>query len=194
MWRWAPIVLAGCWIWACAPDPVPAEPLAIDVSIPDAVQEDDVPDDTSPDAVDAPAPEVDAPTVEVDSTPDVADTSVTPPCTTDADCDTGLCLTDEGEGTCAEPCGVDDACPGGFFCAPALGLCLPQHASLCAPCAASEACDLEGSGAVCIDFDGQAAFCASSCAGGCPEGTLCAIVTKIEGSTVERCVPPDGAL
>jgi cysteine-rich repeat protein len=89
-------------------------------------------------------------------------------------------ITDEGE-ECDDGNVVDDdVCSNG---------CLPVVADLCMTCESDEECGRDVD--LCSTLaDGR--YCTMACeAGACPEGFECEELTRLDGSFVNQCVPPD---
>lgn len=103
------------------------------------------------------------------------------PCQGPEDCDSGLCL--HQEGVCAQPCGEE--CPEGTNCRPWLAaapdvihLCLPSAVPYCRPCRVDATCErFEGDRDVFCKASlvGGGSFCTTECdvPGDCPVGHAC---------------------
>ena len=119
-------------------------------------------------------------------------------CTTDGDCDTGLCLSGvgkDGASACATAC--TGTCPEGQRCRALAGskdvvwVCVDGRASLCDPCSSSKQCKVFGlADSACVDYGAKGDFCAVSCQGDsdCGEGYRCTEAAAVEGDTRLFCV------
>ncbi len=120
-------------------------------------------------------------------------------CTTDTECDTGLCLDSPQGKVCGALCQTS-GCKDQWQCAKVnsksgdiLNICVPRHGFLCEPCEDSAQCAqaLGSTGASCVDYGAASgSFCGSSCqvATDCPTGYLCQDATTIEGKPTRQCV------
>ncbi len=120
-------------------------------------------------------------------------------CAKNDDCDSNTCIDTPKGKICAQKC-VND-CPGDFACTQLPGsdatyYCLPRWLHACEPCTTSDACQAPGfSGAACIDRGDDGAFCGTACddSGDCPPGYGCALVSNVEGTQSQQCLPKAGA-
>ena len=119
------------------------------------------------------------------------------PCTSDADCVAGLCVTTPWGQVCTATC--TDCCPTGFSCeevsaAAATRLCLPVHGTLCRPCRADADCAGAGANTLCVDYGDEGRFCGAPCAGSadCPTGYECASQDGTDTTGVQQCVRASG--
>lgn len=122
------------------------------------------------------------------------------PCNENSDCMYDLCVMAPGGKVCAAPC--TDECPMGWDCEQLGGgpdiqfFCFPLHSWLCRPCQASSECQVVAgadSGARCVPFGPQGAYCGSDCtAASCPDGYACEEKTSVEGIASKQCVPLSG--
>jgi hypothetical protein len=112
------------------------------------------------------------------------------PCTTNAECRTGLCAVDvDTDGTfCTQLCGPGAACPSGFACEEAGGgvsACRPDSGALGAECSAPGDC----LSSLCAELSDGRRFCTDSCnetTAPCPDSFLC--VATADGAA-EICLP-----
>ncbi len=120
------------------------------------------------------------------------------PCTTNADCASSLCVHGKDGETCTIPC--VDSCPAGASCKQLVlptrdvqFACLPEHVTLCRPCADAAPCVDGGyqAKAICSDLGAEGSFCLTPCdaAAPCPTGFSC---VAQEGGTATYCVPDSG--
>lgn len=192
---------------ACTEEPV--EPITGTDSTPEATLSDEggggdtgTPDAGTPDAVsdttaETSGPDTSGDTPQGDGGDGISGTKATgEPCADPSECASGLCVSTLDGDVCGANCDADGACPSGWYCDEASNTCASLHTTLCDPCtgASEDECGPSASGARCVDFDGNATFCATSCVGGCPTGYECGVVTLLSGSTAERCVPEAGAM
>jgi hypothetical protein len=124
------------------------------------------------------------------------------PCTENADCMSGWCMSHLGAGVCTQMC-VEE-CPPGWVCAAVASqgpdlvfLCISQFATLCQPCVSSDDCMFIGpddSQGKCISFGGEGSFCGSPCGNdsACPWGFACQEVAVDNGTVDAYCVPESG--
>ncbi|MCO4762831.1 MAG: lamin tail domain-containing protein [Myxococcales bacterium] len=121
------------------------------------------------------------------------------PCKTNDECDTNVCIDTPKGQICAATC--IETCAAGFACKQLSGsdasyYCLPRWLHACEPCTTSDACQAPGfSGAACIDRGAEGSFCGTACddSAGCPTGYACALVTNVEGTQSQQCLPKAGA-
>ncbi len=104
-------------------------------------------------------------------------------CTSDDECDSGLCLEGAAGRECARVCG-SDGCPEGFACSglsvagpDPMSICLPDVIPFCRPCTDDADCiryplDTES---FCRSSGAEGAFCTTSCSEDrpCPDGHEC---------------------
>ena len=115
-------------------------------------------------------------------------------CQDNAGCDSGFCIDTPAGKRCARTC-VEE-CPGEFVCRQAPGgdvvnICVPRFGRLCDPCNKTETCQAVGlTGAVCVDYGKDGAFCGLSCSADadCGAGYACTDATSIEGNKGKQCV------
>ena len=120
------------------------------------------------------------------------------PCTSNAECDSSLCIDTAAGQVCAQTC--IETCEPGFACkvppgGDATSYCLPRFVRLCDPCLSSNSCAAPGfSGAACVDRGPEGAFCGVACLTDkdCATGTACLDTVSIEGAPVRQCAPPAG--
>ena len=147
--------------------------------------------------------------------PDVeeTDTPVVPPdvveelaafgeaCDADADCLSGLCVGEAELHVCTQAC--TDECPAGWQCAQAawsgvdvMFVCLPETATLCTPCLASEDCVPEMDKitpwedyATCMSYGNEGFFCAIACStdDDCPAKYSCDDWFDVDGGAFQGC-------
>jgi len=126
-------------------------------------------------------------------------------CTSNADCNSGLCVPGVDGLFCTSAC--VSTCPSDDFLCMTIALpgadptnaCVPLHPNLCKPCRADAECQnplRPTATALCLpaaDPD-EGSFCGSSCADGiaCPSGTICSDIALTGGGTAKQCVPNDG--
>lgn len=94
------------------------------------------------------------------------------PCTSDDDCESGLCgTTPDGVGFCTEPCRPGVICPSRQSCDYDAEVCVPWDA------VAGQRCDVPDGDLECADGEcvrnGDEARCASPCGLRCPSGFEC---------------------
>ena len=131
-----------------------------------------------------------------DAGPTACPGSVSCPCVTNEECDSGFCVTASGGGkSCAQIC-LGDACPEGTTCKSVQSgpdvvfLCMPDIDNLCGACTSDDEC---GDGNLCLpDASGQGR-CGRACHSSkpCPSGFACAAVERA-GDTVQQCIPEGG--
>ncbi len=122
------------------------------------------------------------------------------PCKANDDCDSNVCIDSPKGLVCAGKC--VDTCTASFACKQLPGsdagfYCLPRWLHACEPCTTSAACQAPGfSGAACIDRGDAGSFCGTACddSKDCPAGYGCALVTSVEGTESQQCLPKAGAL
>ncbi len=114
------------------------------------------------------------------------------PCSSNDECDSGLC-TDGAEGSvCAPPC-TDGNCPDGMVC---VGdgdkkACVSAFGRLCQPCTSNADCEAPGvEGTVCVKYGQDGAFCGFSCLFDeeCGAGYECKTSKGVDGSASKQCV------
>lgn len=121
------------------------------------------------------------------------------PCKSNDDCDSNTCIDTPNGQRCAQPC--VDSCAGDFVCKQLPGrdasyYCLPRWLHACEPCTTSSACQAPGfSGAACVDRGDSGGFCGTACddSEDCPSGYTCALVTSVEDSQSQQCLPKSAA-
>jgi hypothetical protein len=122
------------------------------------------------------------------------------PCTDNADCISGYCVPVGQGSVCSTHC-IED-CPAGWEClldtsaAPDLVyVCLPSGLPLCAPCMEDDDCQVDWyyTGAGCIDFGAQGAYCGTPCLKDedCPKQFFCDKVEVMDGGLSSLCVPEE---
>ena len=124
-------------------------------------------------------------------------------CTTNDDCDSGVCVQGPGGKICTRKC--TDCCPTGMACeqwdkSDSEFICVPKLAALCRPCKTDTECAAVNPGALCIEYADAADplnpawFCGGSCAkdADCPTGHSCDDV-KGEAGAGKQCVKKQGA-
>jgi len=117
-------------------------------------------------------------------------------CTSNDNCDSGVCIEGPGGKECAATC-VDN-CEGDFICVlvssgggDQINVCVHAQGRLCDPCASTKDCVLPGHGqAACVDQGADGAFCGTVCTLNeeCPKGYGCQSLTSVEGAKVKQCV------
>ena len=123
------------------------------------------------------------------------------PCTENADCLSGWCVTHLGSGVCTETCQED--CPAGWTCQQVAGtdpdvvfVCMSEFATLCVPCASASDCgDAGGTQAACVVYgEAEGAFCGGGCEvdGDCPVGFRCEEMPTAQGADLSQCIPAEG--
>ena len=137
---------------------------------------------------------------------DTADTIASCPgspgcaCTKDDNCYSNHCIDAGGLKVCAEFCTEATDCKAGSICVEAKGqgsqvdkICVPEFATLCAPCQTNAACaGLGAPDAACLKRGNDGAFCGNACAStvDCPTGYLCETATDVTGKSAKYCVLP----
>jgi len=125
------------------------------------------------------------------------------PCDVSADCDSKVCLIEDG--VCSDSCSGADDCPDGMDCLPSgsdgssvpVSICAPEGGKLCQPCTKDADCAAAGEDAGlpsgCVDYQGVGAFCAVNCfeTDTCPAGYACEPKTTIDGVQTALCVKVD---
>ena len=110
------------------------------------------------------------------------DAVVGTPCMSNEDCDSGICVYTRNGMECSIPC-IED-CPQGWTCKELppgpdqTWACVPDHITLCRPCAKHEDCQLFGfqPNALCRKFGQlEGSFCMTPCGDNvdCPQGYAC---------------------
>lgn len=133
-------------------------------------------------------------TLSVDASWEVDVSTIGLSCASDDDCPQGACIFTPAGSLCSFPCEDGETCPPAFTClAGAPSMCMPLHEALCRPCLGDDDCGDAATGARCALFANGNSFCASICGEGCPVGYACAIVSLLDSTTTQRCVPQDGA-
>lgn len=124
-------------------------------------------------------------------------------CEDNTDCDSGFCVLGCCGWQCLAPCLIDDSCEPGWKCAavPVSGGdvaygCVEVCLAHCKPCKAHDDC-VNPSGAelnLCIELGPQGSFCGSPCSSDmdCPSGFEC-LDTGLGGPYQKQCVPLNGA-
>ncbi|MFO0611512.1 MAG: hypothetical protein U0414_02905 [Polyangiaceae bacterium] len=135
------------------------------------------------------------------------------PCTTDADCQSGVCIQiDDGTLACTIECGGGSPCPStDFRCSgltsdmDTIKYCLPRFDDVCKPCSSDDECKLQHNGAPvfdwakCVEYANTSganetvfgSFCTTECSDltlPCPTGYSCQFVM---GSPVKHCIKDD---
>ena len=117
-------------------------------------------------------------------------------CTTNADCDEGLCIATPNIKICTVKC--VDTCPQGFTCAAVNNgggdvstICVPKWGFLCDPCSSNADCDSLGVSkqTACLDYGESGHFCGFDCqaTADCPAGYTCGEGKTVEGVTRKAC-------
>ncbi len=122
-------------------------------------------------------------------------------CLSGVDCESGICLSDDGvdKGVCSEECA--GWCRTGFDCYPLLGdddegavawRCLGEDYPYCQPCEEDTDCAADGEEGFCVETD-NGMWCAPRCTDGghCPSGAQCETFTRNDLDQF-LCVPSDG--
>src|SRR5690606_6792617 len=114
------------------------------------------------------------------------------PCTTNLDCESGLCILVGTSGQCTETCGD---CPPGYGCLGVTGIqiegqvtfvCVPTSSQLCTTCTQHSECTLIGMDK-CVEYPDGDKACAQDCSKiGCPVGYTCQDV-EIDGVDYKQC-------
>ena len=126
------------------------------------------------------------------------------PCEVSADCDSNVCLIEDG--VCSDSCSAGDDCPDGMDCVPSgsdgtsvpVQICAPKSAKLCQPCTKDADCAAVGEDPAlpsgCVEYPGAGAFCAVNCfeTFACPAGYTCQAKTTIDGVEAAMCVRTEG--
>ena len=126
------------------------------------------------------------------------------PCFADGQCESGLCISQDGLGMCTEDCAPD--CPEGWSClnAPWSGVdvmfvCFPDAAVLCRPCLGNDDCEpavepFVGSPSFCMNYGVEGAYCALPCSSDddCTKGYQCESWFDVDGNAVDGCRKASG--
>ena len=124
------------------------------------------------------------------------------PCTTDQECDVGLCA-DDGSLPGGKACAAKGTagCPSGWTAVTlaageGVKVCVPAAPRLCNPCAANSDCvAVGGTGSLCLSRGAAGNFCGIACpaaaygAAGCPAGYSCEAAQGVGGEAAKQCVP-----
>ena len=120
------------------------------------------------------------------------------PCTSNMDCESGLCILVGTSGQCTETCGD---CPPGYGCLGVTGIqvegqvtfvCVPTSTQLCTTCVQDSECTLIGMDK-CVTYPDGDKACAQDCSTvGCPTGYSCETV-DIGGTDYKQCMAMSGA-
>ena len=119
-------------------------------------------------------------------------------CTSDKDCDSGICLESLADSVCALPCKEEDCTRDGWSCFGVRGwehspLCLPEWSMICLPCESHNDCsplNVPFSG-LCLEVGDKGKFCSATCVKNedCPLGYNCKAVELEDGSLLGQCRP-----
>jgi hypothetical protein len=123
------------------------------------------------------------------------------PCTSNAQCDSGLCLTtDDGGQYCTQTC--TDTCPMGYGCYPVTGVlqpgvatnvCAPENNLLCTSCMSDTDCGAADGADHCMMYP-TGTFCGRDCTTiGCPPTYNCTTIAGGDAGTQHQCVPANNA-
>ncbi|HEY5944853.1 MAG TPA: hypothetical protein VIV40_05150, partial [Kofleriaceae bacterium] len=120
------------------------------------------------------------------------------PCTSNAQCDSGLCILVGTSGQCTQTCGD---CPPNYGCLGVTGIsvegqitfvCVPTSSQLCTTCTQDSECTLIGMDK-CVEYPDGDKACAQDCSVvSCPTGYTCNNVT-INGAPYKQCMATSGA-
>jgi len=122
------------------------------------------------------------------------------PCTSNADCPTGVCVYTKDGQRCTIPC-IED-CPSGWQCRLLPGgpdmlyACVPAHITTCRPCAEHVDCQEFGfqPDGLCYSFSSeQGSFCVTPCSKDnlCPAGFACVEIEGLPNGS-QYCLPSSG--
>ncbi len=118
-------------------------------------------------------------------------------CSSNDECDIGLCLDTPAGKLCAKAC--IDTCDGGESCQQVAGagggdkisVCVSESLTLCSPCDKHADCSLNGIDSLCVDYAAAGKFCGSACTNDddCPagKGYACVEVDDGTGASVKQC-------
>ncbi len=119
-------------------------------------------------------------------------------CESNAQCQSGVCLTHMGDRVCSKLC--IDECPTGWNCVEidtgsgdGLFACVSGLSHLCLPCHDSSGCSTTVNINICVEYGGSGSFCGASCEEDtdCPESFVCDEATSVQGDTSQQCVRVD---
>ena len=173
------------------PDVIADVPEPVDVADEPTPDAEEVADDAAIDvAVDVP----DAPT-------DLSAADFGKPCSNNADCTSGFCISTAKGDVCTELCLT--SCPNDWRCAQiasstgTVSICKPRFDTLCDPCGVDADCNLAGGlDNVCLGYGGKGSFCGAICQPtkkDCPDGYSCEEATDpITGDNSYQCIPTSG--
>jgi len=115
-------------------------------------------------------------------------------CTTDLECEEGICVDGPEGKQCSMPCG--QGCPPGWLCKPKIDyaelggyVCVPLKDKTCFPCSADADCG--GIEQRCVEVPKEGKYCARKCSLNypCPEGFDCESLTD----ELNLCMPSSGS-
>jgi hypothetical protein len=120
------------------------------------------------------------------------------PCTSNAQCESGLCILVGTSGQCTKTCGD---CPAGYGCLGVTGIqvegqvtfvCVPTSTQLCTTCTQDSECTLIGMDK-CVTYPDGDKACGQDCTTvGCPTGFTCNNV-MINGAPYKQCMASSSA-
>lgn len=117
------------------------------------------------------------------------------PCTTNSECDHGMCFATHAGRRCLPTC--LDTCPAAYKCAPGPGSdvqfwCFPRWGLICEPCRFDKDCAYSAK-ASCVRYGDDGGFCGAACQADsdCPADNACLEVARVQGGTVKQCVATD---
>ncbi|MBR57053.1 MAG: hypothetical protein CMH54_03245 [Myxococcales bacterium] len=120
-------------------------------------------------------------------------------CTSNGDCQSGVCLPHMGDMVCSSLC-VED-CPQGWNCVsialPGSDLafaCVSDFTHLCRPCSTDGDCSTAETSNACVSYGEEGSFCGASCDEDvdCPERFVCEEMVSVGGAISGQCVSEDG--
>ena len=122
------------------------------------------------------------------------------PCSSNDDCDSGLCIDHMGDQVCSEFCAEE--CPQGWQCkeisfggSDLVFACVSPYPRLCRPCHNDADCvSADGQENRCVKYPAEGFFCGVACGAGkiCPDGFSCTEVLSADGVPVTHCVADSG--